>query len=285
MNIDIILCHFFSDAVIQFAVINIQIYTVFTYDHIIQNQWEKVDIISSEVQKPCIIIQRRNQMYCCSVFSHLLTNSFQLGCNILSCILIFQKEARFLRKRWAVFPDLIDQIYFILDCDILCAQYFFIFLSFTHRKNAAVKCNFSAFRNLLSKPFCCRRCIINEHLHQTYSTAFHLCQCLCEISSICPQTRIIFCDYGCSVGTTESSNELSCLEMLSYILTLMEICSRYNICIDILLCHQCAKLFNTLCYFCHFVFLLSLVIFPLLPVKQIFFPHRHLIYRLRSISG
>ena len=269
MNVDIILCHLFSDAVIQFAVIDIQIYTVFTYDHIVQYQWEEVNIISSEVQKPCVIIQRRNQMYRCSVFSHLLTNSFQLGCNILSCVFVFQEETRFLRKRRAIFPDLVDQIYFIFDRDILCAQYFFIFLSFSHRKNTAVKCDFTAFRDLLGKPFCCRWSIINKHLHQADTTAFHLGQCLCEISSICPQTCVIFCDYSCSVGTTESSDELSCFEMLSYILTLMEICSWHNICIDILLCHQCAKLFNTLCYFCHFVFLLSYVIFPLLPVKHI----------------
>ena len=257
MNLNVVLRQLFADSVVQLAFVDVQVCIVFANDYIIQNQWEEVDIVTTEVQQPRIVVQGCNQMYGSTAFCHLCPNSCQFGRNVLAGVLVFQEEAWLLGLFRTVGPNLIDQIYFVFDGDVLCSQNFFVFLAFAHREHTTVESNLAAFRNLFCQPLGGGWSVINEHLHQTNAAAFHFGQGLGEVSSIRPQTGIILCDNSCSIGSAETGDELSGFEMFANILALMEVRSRNNVCVDVLLCHQLAKLFNALCNFCHFVSLLN----------------------------
>ena len=180
-------------------------------------------------------------------FFHLFTDSCKFGSSAFSGILFFQEEGRLLGKRRTVLPDLVDQVFGIVDLDVLWCQSLFKFLALAHGHDTSVKTDGSAFRNNICQKFCDGRGVAYKHLHQTDAAAFQFVCRLEEVTSVGPQTTVILCDDCGSVRSAEPADEFSCLKVFADILALMKISGGDHIGVHAFLSHESTELLYSFC--------------------------------------
>ncbi len=176
-------------------------------------------------------------MYRRIILFHIFTDSCQLTCRCLSCILLLKNPRRFLRQRRPVFPDLADQITGIDDLSFLPRRYLLISKPVFHSCRTPVKPDIAAvFQRISQILFNCRNTRLS-HLHHIDSCSLKLLRRLYEVSSIHPQLRLVGRNDSRSCRTGEIRDILPCFKIFANILGLMEIRSRHNININLFFFH------------------------------------------------
>ena len=194
--------------------------------------------MSSQIQKPCNLIQCRQYQYIGTFLLHLFTYSGQLILSRFAGIFLIQRPYRLCGHRRTLLPDLTAQILRSGKGHLLCICLFPDLLNKGRSHRTSITADPCPHRQLFCQKLRNRRHARLSHLHQLDRTALQLSCGLQKISSIRPQSGPVRRHHQRACRTGKTGQKLSRLKKLSHILRSMKIIRRDNICLHILLFHQ-----------------------------------------------
>ena len=241
------------------------------HDQIRQKDRIARDIAAAQIQKPCNVIDGRQDMVSALFLFHCGAKLFQLIRPGLSGVADVKAPDLLTGQSRTVLPDLSCKIQRTSvpahhDAGAVLLQDTFKAVALSGCHAPAVKSqDFSLFKMLLHKPLD-RRNTLLAGFHQGHGGILQLILRLKKISSVRPQPRSVHCHKSCPCGAGEAGQEPSAFEIITHILRAVEVVGRHEIRIDPVLFHLLSQCCQSLGY-THVVrsfFLVSSVV-PVVP--------------------